>query len=274
MAGAGGTKRAASPAQAISPPPLKRKVESTVTNRAVSTFFTPLSQKKPDPITWRIVNNSLVVGKYNIATDQRRDSQKKKVAAFDLDSTLISTASGNTFARDSSDWKWWHASVPSRVKELNSKGYQVIILSNQKKVSLQKGIKGGRSESKSLTNFKERVAAVMAQLDIPMSAYAATEDDENRKPRMGMWREFLDDYDLDVSGVDLSNSIFVGDAAGRPGDHSQVDLSQGDGSGFAANIGVPFKTPEEFFLNAKPEPVKKRFDPRTYLDSNASDSGE
>lgn len=57
-----------------------------------------------------------------------------------------------------------------------------------------------------------------------MTTYAATEDDEYRKPRMGMWREFFDDYDLDVSGVDLSNSIFVGDAAGRPGDHSQVDL--------------------------------------------------
>lgn len=50
--------------------------------------------------------------------------------------------------------------------------------------------------------------------------------------------------------------------------------SQGDGSGFAANIGVSFKTPEEFFLNAKPEPVAKRFDPRTYLDSDASDGGE
>lgn len=53
-------------------------------DKAVSTFFTPLSQKEPDPITWRIVNNSLVVGKYNIAPDERRDSQKKRVAAFDL----------------------------------------------------------------------------------------------------------------------------------------------------------------------------------------------
>lgn len=85
-------------------------------------------------------------------------------------------------------------------------------------------MKAGKSDSKSLTNFKERVSAVMNQLDIPMSVYAATLDDEYRKPRMGMWGDFLDDYDLDVSGVDLSNSIFVGDAAGRPGDHSQVDL--------------------------------------------------
>lgn len=40
---------------------------------------------------------------------------------------------------------------------------------------------------------------------------------------MGMWSEFVEDYDLDVTGVDLAQSFFVGDAAGRPGDHSQVD---------------------------------------------------
>jgi bifunctional polynucleotide phosphatase/kinase len=158
------------------------------------------------------------------------------------DSTLISTASGNTFARDSKDWKWWHQKVPDRIRQLNDEGcvflfmlsprkltlyhsrYQVIVLSNQKRISLQNEIKGGRSESKSLSNFKEKALAVMQQLDVPMSIYAATHYDGYRKPRTGMWNEFLDDYDLDVGeGVDLHGSFFVGDAAGRPGDHSCVD---------------------------------------------------
>ncbi|THC89601.1 hypothetical protein EYZ11_010951 [Aspergillus tanneri] len=210
MVGARSTKRALSPTRPISPPPLKRKVESSMT---------------------------------------------------------ISTASGNTFPRNASDWKWWHASVPSRLKELDADGYKVVIVSNQKKISLQKEVKGGRSDSKSLTNFKERVAAVMKQLDIPLCVYAATQDDEYRKPRPGMWKEFLDDYDFDVSGVDLSESVFVGDAAGRPRDHSQVDR------GFAANIGVPFKTPEEFFLNAAPEPLVEPFNPHLYLQSDPADKG-
>lgn len=65
---------------------------------------------------------------------------------------------------------------------------------------------------------------MMRQLDVPMSIYAATQYDEYRKPRMAMWKEFLDDYDLDVGeGVDLQGSFFVGDAAGRPGDHSCSD---------------------------------------------------
>lgn len=97
-------------------------------------------------------------------------------------------------------------------------------MSNQGAISLQKPNKVGHGDSKSLTIFKEKVAAILRQLDLPMSVYAAVQRDENRKPRPGMWNEFLDDYDLDVDdGVDLPNSMFVGDAAGRPQDHSCVD---------------------------------------------------
>lgn len=156
---------------------------------------------------------------------------------------MIATASGNRFARDAKDWKWWHPTVPTRIKDLNSEGYvydgswvdgghdeligarfQVVVVSNQKKISLQKEIKAGRSESKSLTTFKEKATAVMRQLDVPLSLYAATQYDEYRKPRMGMWKELVEDYDLDVdSSLDLQSSFFVGDAAGRPGDHSCSD---------------------------------------------------
>lgn len=101
----------------------------------------------------------------------------------------------------------------------NRSRYQVVVVSNQKQISLKKGA----TESKSYNNFKEKVTAVLNDLDVPLSVYAATESDEYRKPRLGMWREFLEDYDLDVSGVDLKSSFFVGDAAGRPRDHSQVD---------------------------------------------------
>ncbi|EAW15902.1 putative DNA 3'-phosphatase Tpp1 [Aspergillus fischeri NRRL 181] len=270
----GAAKRAASPTRAISPPPLKRKVEPTVTKRTVASFFTPTSQKKPEKITWRVVNNSLVIGKYTTSPgEQPARREKAKVAAFDLDSTLVVTASGNTFPRDSSDWKWFSPNVPVKLQELNADGrltathrYHVVIMSNQKRISLQKDLKGGRADSKSLTNFKERVTGVMRQIDIPISVYAATAADENRKPRTGMWKEFVEDYDLDVFGVDLSASFYVGDAAGRPQDHSMVDR------GFAMNVGIPFKTPEEFFLNEAAQDVQEPFNPSSYIKSEPADN--
>lgn len=121
MAGIGGTKRAASPTRAISPPPLKRTTatvtsKTTVTSEtknrlphcadkelikitastenAAANFFTPLSQKKPDPITWRIVNNTLIVGKYSSETAQQQTpstAERRRIAAFDLVSYLQSS---------------------------------------------------------------------------------------------------------------------------------------------------------------------------------------
>lgn len=106
----------------------------------------------------------------------------------------------------------------------------------------------------------------MRQIDIPISVYAATADDENRKPRTGMWKEFVEDYDLDVFGIDLCASFYVGDAAGRPRDHSMVDR------GFAMNVGIPFKTPEEFFLNEVAQDVQEPFNPSSYIKSEPADN--
>ena len=49
-----------------------------------------------------------------------------KIASFDMDGTLITTASGRVFARDRDDWKIAFAEVPGRLKELaNREGYKV-----------------------------------------------------------------------------------------------------------------------------------------------------
>lgn len=135
------------------------------------------------------------------------------------DSTLITTQSGNTFARNGSDWKWWHASVPSTVKRLHSEGYLVAIVSNQSGISLKKDAKSLKSDMKRLADFKQKANAVFNQLDLPISLYAATARDQYRKPRPGMWNALLEDYALAGDAVDHDKSIFVGDAAGRQGVH-------------------------------------------------------
>ncbi|KAJ5961007.1 Polynucleotide kinase 3 phosphatase [Penicillium vulpinum] len=258
----GAAKRHASPTQAISPPPLRRKVTSTATKNSAANFFTPVSQKQPAPITWRVIGTSVIIGKQITGNAVPFTKKPRRIAGFDLDSTLIKTKSGNVFPKSATDWQWWNAKVPTRLRELNAEGFQVVIFSNQKNISTQKDIKGGRSKSKSMSNFTDKMEAVMTELDFPISVYAATTDPKYRKPRLGMWHEFLDDYDLDVTGVDLPASFFVGDAAGRPGDHSAVDRR------LAINMGVPFKTPEEFFLGQTTETPAMGFDPMSFVKSD------
>lgn len=166
--------------------------------------------------------------------------------------------------------------------------YLIAILSNQGGISLRKDSKTAKGDLKRLSDFKAKVAAVLSQLELPISLYAATGKDWFRKPRTGMWDELLEDHDLDAVGsVDLENSFFVGDAGGRAGsstggagkDHSCSDRSANTtkrislriftdfSRNFAANVGIPFMTPEEYFLHEEPKPFTRDFNPADFLNS-------
>jgi bifunctional polynucleotide phosphatase/kinase len=186
-------------------------------DKAVATFFKPASHKAPDKLIWRIVNNSLIIGRYDPSEAPKPPRTLPiKVAAFDLDDTLIVPNSGSKWARSATSWKWWDASVPARLKHLYKEGYLVVIISNQGNVSLKDNPKALQKDSPSLVNLKNQITAIFQQLDFPIHFYAATGQDRYRKPRTGMWDEVLDSHDLQTEGtVDMINSFYVGDAAGR-----------------------------------------------------------
>ncbi|KHN94351.1 DNA kinase/phosphatase Pnk1 [Metarhizium album ARSEF 1941] len=263
----------------ISPPPIKRSLQSTTTKSAVANFFTPTSQKPKDRTTWSErgpsddVPATLLVGRYVPDAHVSGKKPKKRIAAFDLDSTLIVTSSGKKHAGDGRDWKWWHPHVPGILQELSKeKDYQVVILSNQGGLALNfdpssKGPKG--NAQKRVADFKQKCSAILASLDIPTTIYAATERDGYRKPNTEMWKEVCEDYDIPENEVDLKHSFFVGDAGGRV---AGLGRSGGDGAAskakdfscsdrnFAHNVGIAYKTPEEYFLGESPRDFVRDFD--------------
>ncbi|KUJ12099.1 PNK3P-domain-containing protein [Mollisia scopiformis] len=260
----------------ISPPPLKRKVQSMTTQNAVSSFFTPASKKPPEKILWQErapnddVPSTLLIGKYtpDESTSGAVPPKGKKIAAFDFDSTLIQTMSGKKFASGAQDWKWWHASVPGMVRKMyledGQDRFTMVVVSNQAGLTLKHDAKGPKTQQSKVESFKTNVAAVFNQLDIPISIYAATEKDNYRKPRTGMWTELLEDYEIRLADLDLDNSIFIGDAAGRQASQGQSkDFSCSDRN-FAHNVGIKFHTPEEFFLGESPRPFTRTFEPSEY----------
>ena len=88
-------------------------------------------------------------------------------------------------------------------------------MSNQAGIALKSDAKAPKVHQGRLTTFKSKVSAVFGQLDVPISMYAATEKDLYRKPRTGMWKDFLEDSDLSPGSIDYEHSFFVGDAGGR-----------------------------------------------------------
>lgn len=270
-------KRSGSESGTLSPPPVKRKIAATTTNKAVADFFKPASAKEPEKTSFRTLHATLLAAQHDHAHTISRQ-RPVKIAAFDLDSTLITTKSGLKFARGEDDWKWWHPTVPTRLKELNAQGYAIVIVTNQAGVSLREDSKTPKAGLRSVNNLKGKLTAVFKALDVPMSAYAATEHDVFRKPRSGMWEQLCKDYGLavDAGDIDLEGSIFVGDAAGRAEDRSagvKKDHSCSDRD-FAANVCIKFHTPEEFFLDQAPRPFTRAFNPQAYIDTEITPQTE
>lgn len=148
------------------------------------------------------------------------------IAGFDLDWTLIRSARGRFF-KDEDDWKF----LPNRLLTLKSyqdSGYTLAIFTNQ-------GYKGAK-----LTSAINRINNIIKYLQdngINIFVLAATGDNSPyRKPNNIMWQVLTQGKE-----INYEKSIYVGDAAGRPGDHSDDDFQ------FAKNIGIKFYTPEEIF---------------------------
>jgi len=139
----------------------------------------------------------------------------KKIAAFDLDDTLIKRHDVNL--------------MTNRLAVLTSliqQGYVIVIFSNQKSTN----------DSKKANVF-ERLTDCVKSINLPILLIAALADDAYRKPNIGMWH-----LAASVFGqIDWTQTFFCGDAAGRPTDFAASD------SQFAANQNVRFFTPELIF---------------------------
>ncbi|XP_065178968.1 uncharacterized protein F21D5.5-like [Sycon ciliatum] len=179
----------------------------------------------------------------------RKDSTTKSskvIAGFDLDWTVIATQSGRQFPTGPSDWKFLRADIPGKLRALHQDGTRVVFFTNQA------GIAKGRTSAK---DFQKKVDTIVSRLGIPVEVLVSTGESNYRKPSPDMWHFIVKESNDDID-VDMERSIYVGDAAGRPKawkKDAKKDFSCSDRM-FAANIGVPFKTPDEYFFGEKAAP--------------------
>lgn len=159
-----------------------------------------------------------------------------KIAGFDLDWTIIKTKSGKVFPTSKNDWTFLFEDIPYKLKTLND--YTIVIFSNQM------GISKGKTKKEDILY---KVGKIYEHLNHPFIFVASTEDDINRKPRVGMFTQV---QMLINKPIDKEKSFYVGDMAGRKNDKEDTDRK------FALNLGINFHTPEEYFLNKSKEDFK------------------
>jgi bifunctional polynucleotide phosphatase/kinase len=127
------------------------------------------------------------------------------------------------------------------VRQYHDAGYEIAVISNQGGV--QKKLAGKMAQM-----VKARAAAIALELGVPCSVLMCPARDvcDFRKPGTGMWDLF--EREVRPSGapkIDRGQSLYVGDAAGRPGDHAGKGADSD--RAFAAAVGLRFMTPEECF---------------------------
>lgn len=190
---------------------------------------------------WITHERSLLVRKNGIAS--------ASIAAFDLDHTVIRPKSGRVHPKNEHDWEWWHGTVPQKLRKLVDEGKKLVFVSNQSRCV------GGKR-----TMFVAKIEAIVSSLGCPVQVFVATDDDWFRKPYPLIW-QVLEEHFNNGLQIDRASSVYVGDAAGRcaawDGKAStKKDFAASDRL-FAHNVGVPFATPEEYFLgDAPPYPTK------------------
>jgi DNA 3'-phosphatase len=167
----------------------------------------------------------------------REKREYSGVVAFDLDGTLIQTKSGAKFATNHSDWKFFHASVPTKLRSLYDEGKYVVIISNQGGV--------GKFKNQTPDSLKKKLAAIIEAIGCPIDFICSFLKDDFRKPGIASW-SYISSRSLQTSPSSSSSSssdgevraLYVGDAAGRPAhrgrpkDFASTDLE------FALGIGA------------------------------------
>eukprot|EP00331_Platyophrya_macrostoma_P032117 CAMPEP_0176443550 /NCGR_PEP_ID=MMETSP0127-20121128/22504_1 /TAXON_ID=938130 /ORGANISM="Platyophrya macrostoma, Strain WH" /LENGTH=610 /DNA_ID=CAMNT_0017828829 /DNA_START=72 /DNA_END=1904 /DNA_ORIENTATION=- len=207
--------------------------------------------KEATEASWKTVEGSVMVLPQIFASS---NSLPIKIAGFDMDDTLVMPPSGATFPKSRTDWKWLHASIVPKLKELHDWGYRVVIFSNQSGIGNK-----GWDESKA-KDIRGKIIDLQKSAGIPIGAVIATKEDNFRKPSTAMWDTIFKQYGISEQPtstqcvtIDASKSFYCGAGrhvltmAGRKKDFSCSDRK------FAYNLGIQFFTPEELFLGRSSE---------------------
>jgi len=139
------------------------------------------------------------------------------LAVFDFDGTIVKPREGRPHPKDVEDWEFTRPSVPSVLQDL-AKTHRLVIVTDQSKP------------------WKvDQIHAVMRAIGIDPSLVVAFEK-AHQKPSTTLFERLLPS-----GSYDKATAMYVGDAAGRPGDWSDCDRV------FAERAGLRFQVPEQVF---------------------------
>ena len=169
-----------------------------------------------------------------------------KVIFADLDHTLITPKGKHVFPKTIDDWKWKDETIVPKLKKMYyDLGFEIVIVSNQKKMTREE--------------VKIKSKMIYDDLEIAFVFISGHSDLYYRKPQLGLWEVLIEYIFKDINNIDFPSSIFIGD--------SIADLY------FSRNINIKFMHTELFFdgvPNKEFTKIENREHPLTKWISNST----
>ncbi|EMG50628.1 hypothetical protein G210_2012, partial [Candida maltosa Xu316] len=91
--------------------------------------------KTVEPKKWKTTGTHLIK---KIPTEYKPTTTPVKIAAFDLDSTLIESKSGYKFGTGPDDWKWLNDQVLDKLLDYYKHGYVITNMESKTCLSMQR----------------------------------------------------------------------------------------------------------------------------------------
>jgi bifunctional polynucleotide phosphatase/kinase len=199
--------------------------------------------------TWT-EKDSVLIGTYS----ELKIPEKVHVWIFDLDQTVIKPTNGRRFSKGDADWEYFSKNTKSTLLKNVIEDRIILLITNQ----------AGLKTDKKKQIFRSKVDKVLKDIGTPTILYAATRYDMYRKPSTGIMQHLILPMLKDAGVTRIKSIVYVGDAAGRVGDHNDTDRK------FLSNIQIKmrtlrgkkpafsgktsFYTPEQVFLGKKVQP--------------------
>ncbi|AWW14455.1 nrk-1 [Hyposidra talaca nucleopolyhedrovirus] len=148
---------------------------------------------------------------------------KNKIAAFDLNGTLITPRSGGAFAESTSDWRLKYANIRKKFLQLLRDNFSIVIMANRI----------GLNET-NLHDYKNQIEGVCKEINLPMHVLIAIQTNNYRRPNTGMFEYLIKQQAL----IDFDSSFYCGD---------NLHGNNNTDSQFAKNCGLKFYYDFDFF---------------------------
>lgn len=152
-----------------------------------------------------------------------------KIAAFDLDHTIIKPKHNKVYSADRDDWEFFNDTVVTKLHLLHKLGYCLVIISNQAKVK---------------QIWIDKMRDVIAKINLPILVIASIDKNMFRKPAPTIWNKYFPN--------NKEGSFYCGDAAGNDDRiinsiMYKKDFADTDAK-FAINCGIDFVNRDDFIV--------------------------